>query len=253
MTGTAVASREGVALETGEVVAIPAKFEMHDYLTQLRRSGAIENQQQLAAAYDEACRALIGPNDIQREGKREFKKKSAWRKLARHFHISIEAEPGDTRFQRLEDGSWLATARAVAVAPWGQRFADVGACGSDEQTGRRVITMADAIATAMTRAVNRAVSNLIAMGEVSAEEIGDRASGSETHDALPDPEPTSETPWPGEGPIKGKLLRDFTDKQLLWLVHPDRRGAHIEVWQGLGKDEINRRMTNEAASAEAKP
>ena len=41
-------------------------------------------QNRLAAAYDAACTALIGPNDVQVEGNRSFKKKSAWRKLGRH-------------------------------------------------------------------------------------------------------------------------------------------------------------------------
>lgn len=167
------AVKEGVLVETGEIVNLPAPFEIKQYLQQLRGPVAIERQQQLAAAYDEACRALIGPNDVQKDKGREFKKKSAWRKLARHFGISVLVDPADTQYQRFETGVWLATARAVAVAPWGQRFTDVGACGSDEQTGRRVITMADAIATAMTRAINRAISNLIAMGEVSAEEMGE--------------------------------------------------------------------------------
>lgn len=227
----------GVDLETGEV--LPVRFEVGTYLAAIRGKEALTVQQSLAAAYDEACRALIGPNDVQQEGKREFKKKSAWRKLARHFRISVRAEQEDVTFQRFEDGSWLATAKATAVAPWGQEFADVGSCGSDEQTGRRVISMADAVATAFTRASNRAISNLIAMGEVSAEEVADRKSFDESAPA--DPEPTSETPWPGEGPVKGKRLADWTQRQLLWLIEPGRTGPHIEIWQGLARDEVQRR------------
>lgn len=245
---TALTHREGLSPDTGEIVELPARFAMDQYLGELRSTTAIETQQKLAAAYDEACRSLIGPNDVQKEGKREFKKKSAWRKLARHFRISLEVDPDDTRFERFPDGSWLATARALAVAPWGQRFADVGACGSDEQTGRRVITMADAIATAMTRASNRAVSNLIAMGEVSAEEIGER--GAET-ERWAEPEPTSETPWPHDGPMKGKLLKDWPAKGLWWLVEPGRNaGSHTEIWQHLAKDELNRREKTAPGTAQ---
>lgn len=240
MTGTAVTPREGVATETGEVVALPAKFEMKDYLQQLRASGALEAQQQLAAAYDDACRALIGPNDVQREGKRVFKKKSAWRKLARHFAISVRVARTEHEF--LSNGHFIATIVAQAIGPWGQVSEDVGSCCTDEATGRRVITVADAIATASTRATNRAISNLIAMGEVSAEEIGDRkAAATEEIDELPDPEPTSETPWPGTGPVHGKKLAEWTQAQLLWLCEPGRRGPHIDIWQALAKDEIKRR------------
>ena len=235
---TTAVQPEGANVETGEIVALPAKFEIAKYLDQVGGSPAFTIQQRLAAAYDAACAALIGPNDVQEERGRKFKKKSAWRKLARHFAISIDADPADTTFTRF-DGGWLATARAVAVAPWGQRFTDVGACGSDEEVGRRRITMADAIATAMTRAINRAISNLIAMGEVSAEELSDRTSQA---DVVPDPEPTSQTPWPYEGAMKGKVLAEWPEKVLTWFVEPGRQlGRHTEIWQALAKDELDRR------------
>jgi len=237
---TAVQTREGLAPETGEIVALPAKFAMQDYLQQIQDGAAIKHQQQLAAAYDKACTALIGPNDVQREGKRTFKKKSAWRKLARHFGISIKVSRTVSEFI---NGQFCATVTAQAIGPWGQMSEDVGACCTDEATGRRVITVADAIATAATRATNRAISNLIAMGEVSAEEIGNRVAPDENEqpDTLPEPEPTSDTPWPGSGPVFNKKLRDWSQAQLLWLVEPGRRGPHIDIWQSLAKDELKRR------------
>ena len=151
----------------------PREFALADYLAGLGNPTAIQHQQMLSAAYDVACKALIGPNDVQKDGNREFKKKSAWRKLARHFNISVAASLDSVRVDTTPEG-FTAFAIATASAPWGQSWTDVGACGSDEERGKRTITVADAVATAMTRASNRAVSNLIAMGEVSAEEIGDR-------------------------------------------------------------------------------
>src|SRR5688500_11199014 len=103
------------------------------------------------AAYDAAVAALIGPNDVQEEKGRTFKKKSAWRKLARHFGISVACSLDSVKVERHELG-FTAYAVANAVAPWGQSWTDVGACSSDEAVGRRVITEADAVATAMTRA-----------------------------------------------------------------------------------------------------
>ncbi len=172
-------------IENGETTVALARVDMADYLASVTSKGALQQQQQLAAAYDAACTALIGPNDVQQDGGRTFKKKSAWRKLARHFNISVAASLDSVRVDSHPDG-FTALAVASASAPWGQSWTDVGACSSDEATGRRVITIADAIATAMTRASNRAVSNLIAMGEVSAEEIGERrpmASRSQTPNA----------------------------------------------------------------------
>lgn len=162
------------ATSTALAIVEPTKVEvMNDYLAALESPAALAHQQKLAALYDHACKSLIGPNDVQKDGNREFKKKSAWRKLARHFRISVGAALESVRVETTPDG-FTAFAVATASAPWGQSWTDVGACGSDEATGRRTITVADAIATAMTRASNRAVSNLIAMGEVSAEEVGQR-------------------------------------------------------------------------------
>jgi hypothetical protein len=149
-------------------------FDMETYLSGLLSQQGFKQQHALAQVYDQVCLNLLGPNDVQKAQGREFKKKSAWRKLGRYFGISVECDPAESRFIPLQDGEWVAIAKARATAPWGQVWEDVGACGSDEQTGRRQLTYADAISTAMTRASNRAVSNLIAMGEVSAEEVRDQ-------------------------------------------------------------------------------
>lgn len=247
---TAVAP-DRVNHDTGEVldaIVAATPFNGRDYLSRVRGKDALQLQAGLAAAYDEACAALIGPNDVQVDKGRTFKKKSAWRKLARHFTISVEAAPEDSRFERFPDGSWVAYARAVAVAPWGQRFTDVGACASDEEIGRRVITMADAIATAFTRASNRAISNLVAMGEVSAEEIGERRSAPEQQDGPPDDLPTSTTRWPGPGKMNGKPVTEWTKPGLQWLTM-QTKGPHIEVWVELAKDELKRRDSVPAEAA----
>lgn len=176
---TAIRPREVTDVTTGESLAlVPAdhahEFSMQQYLGSIATPQALAAQQQLAAAYDAACHALVGPNDVQKEGGREFKKKSAWRKLGRHFRISTSVVRIDKEWTG--DGNFLATVTVRASAPWGQSAESVGACGTDEATGRRTISTADAIATAETRATNRAVSNLIAMGEVSAEEMGNRSA-----------------------------------------------------------------------------
>lgn len=175
MTATAVVKSGGDLVQqgTGEVVGAVEVFHMQDYLTSISAPQSFAHQQKLAAAYDAACNALIGPNDVQKDGARTFKKKSAWRKLARHFGISTTVVSVD---QRTVGEHYVATVTVRASAPWGQSAEAAGACGGDEATGRRTITIADAIATAETRATNRAVSNLIAMGEVSAEEMDKRTN-----------------------------------------------------------------------------
>lgn len=232
-----VATRpEMIRSDTGEVVSTAiVPFDMATYLSETKSTRSIAQQKGLMEAYDAAVGALIGDNDVQRDGNRTFKKKSAWRKLARHFNISVRCAPHDVRVERF-DGGFTAIAIATGEAPWGQYWTDVGACGSDEATGRRTITEADAIATAMTRASNRAVSNLIAMGEVSAEEIGERkAQGAQpvtlTADSLLD-----------FGKYKGTAVRDLNTKYLAWAVEPGRRlGPSTDAWQRVFNDELARR------------
>lgn len=197
---------------TALAIVEPSNVEvMTDYLAALDNPAALAQQQKLAALYDHACKSLIGPNDVQKDGAREFKKKSAWRKLARHFRISVGADLQSVRVETTPDG-FTAFAVATAAAPWGQSWTDVGACGSDEATGRRTITVADAIATAMTRASNRAVSNLIAMGEVSAEEVGQRKAYG--HDSQPGGIKNDADKLMPFGRNKGKRLGDLEKADL---------------------------------------
>lgn len=196
-SGTAI---QTVNRETGEIVTTET-FDFASYIVQIGKDG-LTRQQQLAAAYDAACTALIGPNDVQVEGTRTFKKKSAWRKLGRHFGISTEVVKADREW--LKD-DFLATVTVRAVAPWGQHTDAVGACCTDEESGRRTITVADSIATAETRATNRAISNLIAMGEVSAEEMNKSGGGGSKAPA------DKLMPF---GKAKGKRLGDLTVPEL---------------------------------------
>src|SRR4051812_26993868 len=82
-------------------VRLPAPIDkptMRSYLALLEDPEALQLQNRLAGAYDAACTALIGPNDVQVEGARSFKKKSAWRKLARYFGISTTIISHEERF-----------------------------------------------------------------------------------------------------------------------------------------------------------
>jgi len=205
MTGTAV---QTINRETGEVTTVES-FDFPSYLVAIGREG-LTRQQQFAAAYDAACHALIGPNDVQQEGDRTFKKKSAWRKLAKHFAISTSVIRLDKEWLGgAVDAPFVATVTVRASSPWGQYAEAVGACGTDEESGRRKITIADAIATAQTRASNRAISDLIAAGEVSAEEMNKtRRPGSAS-----DQKSSADKVMPF-GSQKGKRLREVDSEAL---------------------------------------
>jgi hypothetical protein len=223
MTTTALVQRDAAPSTS---LALMDTKNLEAQLALLEDPKRLELLQRLAGAYDKACAALIGEGDVQREGTgtnaRVFKKKSAWRKLGRYFGISTRILTES--IEQLPDGEFIARCVVRGSSPWGQEIDATGACGSDEESGRRTITMADAIATAQTRAANRAVSDLVAMGEVSAEEIGEgraaKANGKK-RDARPELtlEEALEIEYPWENPKKyaGKPLRDVSTNMLMTI------------------------------------
>lgn len=141
--------------------------------------------------YQELCRRLLGPEDMQRIGKREFRKKSGWRKLAKAFNITDKVI--DSRIDKDEDGRVVsADFFVLAVAPNGRTAEGWGGCSIWERAheedkidsdgsvtckgpcnGRKHFSNADhdVPATAHTRAKNRAIADLIGAGEVSYDEV----------------------------------------------------------------------------------
>lgn len=137
------------------------------------------------------------------------KKKQAWRKLAVFFNITMPNEVDSPKIEVQQVGEFgvvkverytnmtittfmdssfriLRAECMVRAVKNGTSFSCVGygACAADERsTGRAGFTHADhdIVSTAFTRAYNRAISDMVGMGEVSAEEI---ASPNDLDDGL---------------------------------------------------------------------
>jgi hypothetical protein len=148
-------------------------------------------------AYQTVVSAILEPTDWQGRPNREgsFVKKSGWRKIAKAYGLS--GELADQSVERADNGQPL-RAQAVyrAIAPNGQHMDGVGFCSVDEprfekEKGRLKLEN-DLRATAATRAANRAISDLVGFGQVSAEEM----------DAAPAPH----TPASVYGPPAGEQL-----------------------------------------------
>ncbi len=148
------------------------------------------------AEYHQLCGALLDKGDYQRIGSKDFPKKSAWRKLAVAFNVSVALVDRD--YERDDNGRIIrAEVIARATAPNGRTMDGLGACdlfekccpGGAEGCPIRATkhrhcrpncpgtvhfsnASHDLPATAATRATNRACADLFGMGEVSAEEIG---------------------------------------------------------------------------------
>jgi hypothetical protein len=132
--------------------------------------------------YQSGLQAILDPTDWQtfvdrRDGsEKHFVKRSGWRKVGTWFGLNLEIDVPSIVIERDESDQPLRV-RLVgrAVAPNGRIAEDVGACSITERRFSKPDH--DLLATAATRALNRATSNLVGMGELTAEEIDDSVGG----------------------------------------------------------------------------
>lgn len=153
--------------------------------------------------YQDLTHQLLDDSDYQSIGKKKFKKKSAWRKYARAFNISdrvtyeeiIREEDGFPIYARIRvearhtngrtseaDHECHISERCCPAAhglPCDKSSWNSHSCCARGCVGRQHWSHpGDIPATATTRAKNRAISDLIGAGEVSAEEMdGQRHAG----------------------------------------------------------------------------
>ncbi len=162
---------------------------------------AVSSQEALKAwkAYEELKEAIVDKeHDIQVIQKKNFLKKSYWRKVATFFNLTVKVV--EERHEQLgKTMVWYFTCEAIA--PNGRSAVGTGSCDCFEKAtlknGKYVtekVTRWEKVngrsipkekiwvdaepnsihnirSTAETRAFNRAVSNLVGGGEVSAEEV----------------------------------------------------------------------------------
>ena len=124
---------------------------------------------------------LLDSADYQMIARKQFTKKSGFRKIAVCFNLSdriLEQERTDR-----EDGSFTWRIVVEVEAPNGRVCAGVGICDSRERKFAHVDH--DAYATCHTRAKNRAISDMVAGGIVSAEEVEDSRSETTAVEAEP--------------------------------------------------------------------
>jgi len=118
--------------------------------------------------YEKACRLVLGPDDVQKIGKREFIKRSGWRKLG--VWAMVSAEIIEEREFRNDSGQLVrARFKVRATSPNGRYMDGIGICDVTERQFTH--PEHDIVATAHTRAINRAFADLFGLGAVSAEEM----------------------------------------------------------------------------------
>jgi hypothetical protein len=121
------------------------------------------------------------PNEIVETGKdgKKYRRKGYWKAIAQGFSLNVELVKEER--QELTDGDFGYVVTYKATDPRTNRTSDGdGACFASEKSQRRGGiggTEHNVRAHAHTRATNRAISNLVAFGEVSAEEIENTERG----------------------------------------------------------------------------
>jgi hypothetical protein len=138
----------------------------------------VEEQTAAMAEHQAMLRGVLDDSDYQGAGGgKRFVKKSGWRKIATAYSLSLEVVPGTDKVDRAEDGSVeRASVWVRATAPNGRFAEGDGYCDVAEERfsgnrGNKTKLENDLRGTASTRATNRAISNLVGMGDVSAEEM----------------------------------------------------------------------------------
>jgi hypothetical protein len=135
---------------------------------------------QAVKQWERVERELLGPNDTYLVKGVRMINKSGWRKIALAANVTTEivsvlTNPDNAPGIITPPAEFSATVIARAKASWGRVSEDVGTYSASEflsKTGERLpVPKATVIARAATRAINRAISDLVGGGRVSAEEV----------------------------------------------------------------------------------
>ena len=171
---------EAATMSAGATLPILSAGQLADALARYR---------ELQTALDTAM-----PDQIMVLDGKPFRKKGYWRAIRLAFNLSVEpTTPMATRcvLGVLPDGTenYSYTVTYRAMAPNGATCVGDGTCTASEKTkGRMKATEHNVCSHAHTRAMNRAISNLVGFGEVSAEEVAhpDAAANTATTEPLID-------------------------------------------------------------------
>lgn len=158
-------------------IVIPTEVSANKETIILRPISTVENIIETYREYNNLKDRLLIDSDYQLIRWKKCIKKAGFRKLATAFWISTEI----TRENRVNlDGYFIYEITCRATAPSGRYSEACASCASNERDFTHLEN--DVRATAQTRATNRAISDLIGTGEISAEEIDEWLKGKTTVD-----------------------------------------------------------------------
>lgn len=136
-------------------------------------------------AYQSLCRKLLSPDDYAKIRGKAFRKRSGWAKLRRFYHISTDILK--EQYWATED-DWGFDVAVRAESPEGRAETADGSCSYSEcwQDYQKALARGNSPdpptrhtvrSKAIARAKNRATSDIMGVGEISAEELPDNLNG----------------------------------------------------------------------------
>ncbi|MHC1597253.1 MAG: hypothetical protein ACXQT3_02940 [Methermicoccaceae archaeon] len=190
----------------------------------------VEQTRELAERIRQVKAAIISDSDTVSISGKQYITRSGVRKYAMAFNVSDEVLSKEREVWEDEHGrkqfAWTVVVRAFATDPKGRVVKEcqgIGVCATTER--RFAHPHHDVLATAHTRAKNRAIMDLIGGGEVTAEEIV-VVDG----EASPSPKPASTTDEKGD-PALVRFERDAEMTKKLkegeWAIEEWEDGAYI--------------------------
>lgn len=174
---------------------------------------AMDEYQKIQTGLDKAM-----PEAIITIGTKQFRRKPYWRAIATAFNLDVRMLEEKEIPGSASSADWGFLVLYRATAPNGRMADGDGSCfASEKSRGRMEATYHNVRSHAHTRAFNRAVSNLVGFGEVSAEEA--------ERDEHPEPG-SNDGPPPKTGranreiPATVKPTRTITESQRkrLWAI-----------------------------------
>lgn len=185
---------------------------------------SLERTLEALKRFQEFKEKALGDEDYVTIQNKKRVKKSGWLKYALACSLSLEKR--EEREDRRDDGEIIFHYTYRAIATNG-RFADAaGSASSDEREFAHEIH--DIRALAQTRAMERAISNLVGGGEIGAEEISGEPSQAP-------PPPATKTTEQRPGPPKGSLSPTKLGKLNLPGKNP---AIHVRICTGEQVQEI---------------
>jgi len=124
--------------------------------------------------YNFTIQNIVNDKDYIQIGSNKHLCKSGVRKIQLALNISTEIISNEV--WQDEKGQWIAKYKVRAITPTGRYTEAMGLCEQNEKGRSR--TMMDTLATAQTRATNRAILDLVGFGRISEEEMETKPSKS---------------------------------------------------------------------------